>query len=217
MEKEGTETGTEVVEEQQVDTETRIRTKLQEEYSTRLEKEIQRISAEMTKENKKIVEEAIARFRKEMTPPSEQDIQKLLTQEYVEFKVDVKVKGGEAKHFVLVELPIAVEKKIYKKVKDILVPFAADLSSLSLQLLEGDAAKKIVQLMNTFEPMLDLMIAICTICLNPFEEDDEVTEEWVRKNLSATRIVKIVSAQMEANKMRDFFSLLFHNTKLMTQ
>ena len=109
------------------------------------------------------------------------------------------------------------EKKIYKKVKTILVPFASDLSALSMQLLEGDAAKKIVQLMNTFEPMLDLMIAICTICLNPFGEDEEVTEDWVKVNISATRIVKIVSAQMEANKMRDFFSLLFRNTKLMTQ
>ena len=65
--------------------------------------------------------------------------------------------------------------------------------------------------------MLDVMIGVCAICLNPFDEDEEITEDWVRKNLSATRIVKIVTAQVEANKMRDFFSLLFRNTKLLTQ
>lgn len=208
--------GTEVAEEQQVDIEARLRTTLQEEYNTRLETEIHKISEEMQKENKKIVEEAVERFRREMAPPSEQDIQKLLNQEYVEFKVEVKTKKGQTKNFTLRELPIDVEKKIYKKVKEILVPFASDLSSLSMNLLEGDAAKKIVQLMNTFEPLLEVAVSICAIALNPFGEDEEVDEEWVRTNLTATRIVKIISAQMEVNKMRDFFSLLFHNTKLMT-
>lgn len=206
-----------VAEEKEEDIESRLRIKLQEEYGSRLEVEIQKISGEMQKENKKIVEEAIERFRKEMAPPSEQDIQKLLSQEYMEFSVDVKTREGTTRTFTIREVPIDVEKKILKKVKTILVPFASDLSALSMNLLEGDAAKKIVQLMNTFEPMLDVAISVCTICLNPFGEDEEVDEDWVRKNLGATRIVKVISAQMEANKMRDFFSLLFRNTKLMTQ
>lgn len=209
--------GTDVAEEKEVDIEARIRVKLQEEYSSRLEVEIQKISGEMQKENKKIVEEAIERFRKEMAPPSEQDIQKLLSQEYVEFTVEVKSSQGKSRTFTIREVPIDVEKKILKKVKNILVPFASDLSALSMNLLEGDATKKIVQLMNTFEPMLDVAIGVCTICLNPFEEDEEVDEDWVRKNLGATRIVKIISAQMEANKMRDFFSLLFHSIKQQTR
>jgi hypothetical protein len=205
------------IEEQEADIEVRIRASLQEEYNTRLESEIQKISGEMQKENKKIVEEAITRFRKEMEPPSEEDIQKLLNQEYMEFEIDIKPRNGEKKHFVIRELSSETEKKIYKEVKRILVPFSSDLAALSMNLLEGDAAKKIVQLMNTFEPMLDVAVNVCAICLNPFGEDEEVDEEWVRKNLSNTRIIKILSAQMEANKMRDFFSLLFHNTKLLTR
>jgi hypothetical protein len=210
--------GTEVVDETELDIENRLRTKLQEDYNSRLEKEIQEISAKMQVENKKVVEAAIERFRKEMAPPSTEDLQKMLEQEYVEFKIEVRTgKGTDAKvkHFVISELPIAVEKKIFRTVKKILIPFASDLSAISMNLLEGDAAKKIVQLMNTFEPMLDVMVSVCTICLNPNEEDEEVTDEWVLKYVSATRIVKIVSAQMEANKMRDFFSLLFRNTKLL--
>lgn len=207
-----------VVEEQdRVDVENRIRMELKNEYDSRLQEEIQKISSEMQKENERIVKDAIERFRREMAPPSEQDIQKLLDQEYMEFTIKVKGEEGKEKSFVLKELPIAVEKKIYAKVKKILIPFAEELSALSMNLLEGDAAKKIVQLMNTFDPLLDVMVSICTICLNPFEEDEEVTEEWVRKHLGSTRIVKIVSAQMEANKMRDFFSLLFRNAKLMTR
>ena len=207
-----------VLKEEQTDfeIEQKVRSKLEEEYNTRLQTEVDSISKRMTEENQKILNNAIEKFRKEMTPPSEQDIQKLLEQEYLEFTVAVKV-GKEKKSFTIRELPIEVEKKIYKKVKTILVPFASELSAMSMNLLEGDAAKKVVQLMNTFEPMLDVMVSVCTICLNPFEEDEEITEEWVRKNLGSTRIVKIVTAQVEANKMRDFFSLLFRNTKLLTQ
>jgi hypothetical protein len=205
------------VEEQEVDIEVRLRTKLQEEYDSRLTAEIQKISGEMQVANKKLVEEAIERFRKEMAPPSDEDVQKLLSQEYAEFTVEVKPRTGEKKTFTIVELPIEVEKKILKKIRTILIPFATELSALSMNLLEGDAAKKIVQLMNTFEPMLDVMIGVCTICLNPYEEEEDITEDWVRTNVGATRMVKIVSAQMEANKMRDFFSLLFRNAKLMTR
>ena len=203
-------------EQTELELEQKIRAKLEEEYQTRLQTEVTQISQKMIEENKKILETTIERFRKEMIPPSEQDIQKLLEQEYLEFTIDVKTKK-ELKHFTIRELPVEVEKKIYKKVKAILVPFSSELSALSLNILEGDAGKKVVQLMNAFEPMLDVMIGVCTICLNPFEEDDEITEEWVRKNLGSTRIVKIVTAQVEANKMRDFFSLLFRNTKLLTQ
>jgi hypothetical protein len=121
------------------------------------------------------------------------------------------------KTFTIVELPHSVEKKILKRIKTILVPFASDLSAISMELLEGDAAKKIVQLMNTFEPVLDAMVALCTICLNPFDEEEDIDEAWVATHLSSTRIVKIVTAQLEVNRWRDFFSLLFRSTKSMTQ
>lgn len=207
-----------VLKEEQTDfeIEQKVRSKLEEEYNTRLQTEVDSISKRMTEENQKILNNAIEKFRRETTPPSEQDIQKLLEQEYLEFTVDVKV-GKEKKSFTIRELPIEVEKKIYKKVKTILVPFASELSAMSMNLLEGDAAKKVVQLMNTFEPLLDVMVSVCAICLDPFQEDAEITEEWVRNNMGSTRIVKIVTAQVEANKMRDFFSLLFRNTKLLTQ
>jgi hypothetical protein len=202
--------------EQGLEVEQKIRTKLEEEYNSRLTSEVSKISKQMTDENQKLLTAAIEKFRKEMVPPSDADIQKLLEQEYAEFHVELKV-GKDTRTFIIREVPMEVEKKIYKKIKSILVPLASDLAAVTMNLLEGDAAKKVVQLMNTFEPVLDAMTGVCAICLNPYGEEKEINEEWVRKNLGSTRILKIVTAQLEANKMRDFFSLLFRNTKQLTQ
>jgi len=196
--------------------EQQIRTKLEEEYNSRLQEEIQKTSNRLIEENKKLVNETIERLRKEMAPPSEQDLQKLLDQEYLEFTIELPVKGRKRK-FTLKELPIAVEKKMFRKIKDILVPFSSELAALTVNMLEGDAGKKMVQLMNAFEPVLDVMIALCAICLNPYEEEEDITEEWVREHIGVTRMVKIVTVQLEVNKMRDFFSLLFHSTRSMTR
>jgi hypothetical protein len=201
-----------VVMDQKEELERKIRAELEAEYTSRLEVEINKISARLQQENVKIVTEAIERYKKELAPPTQEDMQKLLTQEYVEFTVELK-HNGQLRKFVIAELSQKVEKKIYKKIKDVLIPFSSELASMSLNMLEGDAAKKIVQIMNTFEPVLDVMAGIAAISLNPYGEEEDITDEWVRENLSSTRIAKIVMAQIEANKMRDFFSLLFRGSK----
>lgn len=214
-----------LMEDQQAELEVRLREKLQTEYDTRLESEVLKISQRMQTENQRIVADALERYKKEMLPPTEQDVQKLLSQEYVEFKIDIRVpvKNGPGedsdskwtkKTFTIQELPQNIEKKIYKKIKGVLVPFSTELAALTFNMLEGDAAKKIVQMMNTFEPLLDVMAGITAICLNPYGEEEEITEEWVQEHLSSTKIVTIVWAQVEANRMRDFFSLLFQGSKL---
>lgn len=192
------------------------RATLEAEFDKRLTDKVREVSDQMQKENTKVVQEAIEKFRKEMAPPSEKDIQQLLEQEYIEFKVEVPYKG-EKRVFTLKELPHAVEKRIFKKIKTILVPFASDLAAISLNLLQGDAAKKIVDMMNTFEPLLDCLVGICAICLNPFDEDKNITEEWVAENISSTRIVQIITAQVQCNRIRDFFSLVFQGSKLATR
>jgi len=208
------------VEEKKEDIEVRLREELQKEYDTRLEAEINRISAQLKEQNQKVVAEALERYRVEMAPPSQDDVQKLLDQEYVEFKVKVRVpkeegEGTREHEFTISELPQNVERKILKKIKSVLIPFSSDLAGISMNLLEGDAAKKIVQIMNTFEPLLDTMSGIAAIVLNPDDELDWLDEGWVRENLSSTRIVRIVTAQLEANHIRDFFSLVFQGSKLL--
>ena len=210
-----------VAEDTQADFEVRLRKDLQKEYDSRLENEVLKISHRMQEENKKVIAEALENYRKQMVPPTENDIQKLLDQEYVEFKVKLRVpsKGGEERYvdktFTIKELPQKLEKKILKRAKDVMVPFSQDIAALSFKVLEGDASEKLVQLMNTFEPFLDLMCDICAIVLNPYDEEEDIDTEWVKENVSSTRIFKILNAQFEVNKMRDFFSLLFQGSKLL--
>lgn len=201
---------------QEVNLEEKIRTELQTEYQNRLESQVKEISQKMSEENQKVVAEAIERFRKEMTPPGQQDIKALVEQEYVEVEFEIQIghkAGGGKRKFVIRELPQSVERKMFKKVKEKLVPLSTELAGLSLNLMDGDMAKKLVQVMNTFDPMLEVMTSVCTLCLNPFGEEEGVDEKWVADNLSSTRIVKVVTAQSQCNKLRDFFSLLFQGTK----
>jgi hypothetical protein len=202
--------------EQELSLEAKLRAQFEVDYQKRLEAQIVEISKQMTAENQKIVQEAIERFRKEMLPPNEQDIKKLVDQEYMEvtFEIPSGRKGKEKKTFVIRELPQSVERRMFKKVRERLVPFATEMAGLSMNLMDGDVAKKLVQVMNTFEPALDVMVSICTLCLNPFGEDEEVDEKWVADHVSSTRILKIVTAQFQCNKLRDFFSLLFQGSKL---
>lgn len=202
--------------------EKQIREKLEVEYQKKLELQVQEISKTMQESNTKTLTEALEKYRKEIAPPSEEDIKKLLSQEYEEFELEImplreRVNGEKKKRtFIIRELPQSIEAKMVHKIKTILQPHAADLASLSMQLVEGDAAKKIVQVMNSFTPMLEVMCGLCTLSLNPFGEEEGVDEKWVADNIGSARIAKIVTAQMQCNKVRDFLSLLFQGTRFGT-
>jgi hypothetical protein len=202
----------------EIDLEAKIRASLEVEYQKRLEDQVVEISKQLTEQNKKTVQEALDGFRKELVPPTNEEVKKLLDQEYAEvsFEIRAGTKDGVPvkRTFVIRELPQAVERRMYKKIKEILVPYSADLAAVSMNLMEGSAEKKIVQMMNTFEPMLDVMVAICAIALNPYGEEEDVDGKWVEEHLSSVRIAKIVTAQVQCNKIRDFFSLLFQGSRL---
>jgi len=195
-----------------------LRMKLQAEFDTRLENEVSEITKKLIDENNKNFTAQMKKIREEMAPPAEADIQKMLDQEYLEFKFKLVIRKGESqreKDFVIRELSQKAEKRMLKAIKTILVPVASEMQSISLNILDGDVAKKLIHLMNTFEPMLDVLAELAAISLDPYEEDEEVSGEWVKENLSSTKIVKVVTGQMEANYMRDFLSLLFRGTKLL--
>ncbi len=198
--------------------EKQVREKLEPEYAAKLDKQMQEYGEKLQEQNKKVIDEAINDLRKKMEPPNPEDLQKLLDQEYLSFKIKVASSrdGKEAeRQFVIRELPQLVEKKFYAKIKDRLVPLASDIAALTLNLLEGDAARKVVAALNSFEPFIDLSAELVAIVLDPYEEE-KITVEWVRANLSTTRIVAILNAQIECNRMRDFFSLLSRSSGLMT-
>lgn len=149
-----------------------------------------------------------------MAPLSPEAIQQMLDKEYVEFKLKLP-KDGKPVAFTLRELPLFYEKKFFKIAKTTLADAVAELGGASFKLTDDDVFGQIVGLMDVFEPVFDVMCACCVICLNHDGELKWLDDEWVGKNLTSYRIMSIIQAQTELNKLRDFFSVLFqgfHNT-----
>lgn len=183
-------------------------------YRAKFIEEVEKFKTELSAQNKEAMEQTVAAFRKKMEPPSKEELQKLLDQEYIEFHIKIPFKGKQKgaktihREFVIRELPQAVEKKFYSRVKDKLTPLAEEVANITLNLVDGDAARKIITILNTFEPLLDVLSYGAMLALNPYGDEEDIDEDWVRDNLSSTRIMQIITAQGEANRMRDFFSLV---------
>lgn len=190
-------------------------------FQKKFQKAVEEIHDKLAAKNDIELKKVIDDFHKSQQPPSKEEVQTLLDQEYLEFRVQVGVKGADTKRtFVIHELPQAVEKKFYSRMKEVIVNLASEIESIKMKqaaseegkniidLSEPDTFKKILSMMNAFGPVLDVVTYAATLSLNPYGEDKEITEDWVRDNLGSTRILMIVKAQAECNRMRDFFSLV---------
>lgn len=188
-------------------------------YRLKFLDEVEKFKTQLNEQNKIAMEKTIVEFRKKMEPPTKEDIQLLLDQDYIDFHIKIPYKGKQKgaktvqRDFVIRELPQAIEKKFFSRVKDKLVPLAEEVANITLNLAGGDAARKIVSILDSFEPLLDVLAYAATLALNPYGEEEGIDEEWVRENISSTRIMQIVTAQGEANRMRDFFSLVSRKSK----
>jgi uncharacterized protein YeaO (DUF488 family) len=152
--------------------------------------------------------------RKRRTPLTPEELQKLLNKTYVTFSIELY--NEDQKHIiVLKELPQSIEKELYRIVKDSLTTLAQETGGISIKDMEGDVLTNISGLMDLFIPMQEILVKCCTLCLNPPKGKERIpaiswlTEDWIKDNLSNYRIVTIILAQVEVNKMRDFFSILF--------
>jgi len=181
--------------------------RLKEDNELRMAKVIDDLYQENEKriqDNIKQWEEAEAKRRKPITG---EELQQLLSQKYATFTVKIWSDGKEME-FVLRELPKYYEEMFYGKVKVVLKDAMEKLGGENLRSPSENTWDKIVGLMDLFEPAFNLMAECCAICLSPMDSS-EINAEWVSKNLSSYRIVNIIKAQVELNKLRDFFSELF--------
>ena len=189
-------------------------------YDAKFVRDIEAFKDRIRIENEEALQVVINEFKKEQKPPSEDEIRKLLSQEYLTFDVEVPWESANSadrtRKFVIRELPQSVEKKFYRKFKMELIPRASDLGALSFDMLGGDAGKKIVTLLETLDPAFDLMADAVVMVLNPREKETEITRDWVQENLSSYRQWNIIYAQVQINRLRDFFSQLSRGSKGMT-
>lgn len=194
-----------------------LRATITDELQKKFDKELSAINERLMAENKLAVESAIAQIRKELEPPSQEDIQKLIDQDYLTFTVNIKVKGRDSlQTFTLCELPQKVEKQAYRRIKDKLTPLASELSALTIHLLDGNIVDKLRNLMETVEPVMDAMAEIAAVFLNPYGDHTEIDAAWVQDNLSNDRILRVIMAQLKCNRVRDFFSLVSQTSRSLT-
>lgn len=155
----------------------------------------------------------IDKWKASLTPPSQEDLQKLLSQEYLEFSIKVRTADGKERAFTIRELPQAVEKKFWRQLESTLVPRLKDLQGLKMILSEGEIEQKINNILNLFGKSFDIMAQTVALVLNPFNEEPDVTTEWVQDNISNSRQMNIIQAQVHVNRLRDFFSQVFQIIK----
>lgn len=172
------------------------------------DRKIEATTAQLIEDNRKEIQKVLEDWKKEQQPPTPEEISTLLNQEYFTFDVKVKSKEGD-RTFQIVELPQSVEKKVYRKLKEKLLPKIQDFQGLAEQLSKDpkeDIGRKITKLIEMVEPTIDILADTVAIILDPYESDPTITPFWVQENIASFRQWNILVAQDHANRIRDFFS-----------
>ena len=197
-----------------------IETEVKGRYDARFVRDIGEFKQKLQSENDAALQEVIKEFKKSQTPPSQDEIRLLLSQEYLTFDVEVpwesETSTEKIRKFTIKELPQSVEKKFYKNFKETILPRASDLGALAFDMLEGDVGLKIKKLLETLDPGFDLMADAVVMILNPRGKEKDITREWVQDNLSSYRQWNIINAQIMINRLRDFFSQISRGSSGMT-
>lgn len=167
-------------------------------------KELEKFVGELQTENKRVLDAKLEEFRKAMVPPTPEELQKVLDQEYLEFSLKLKDRNG-SKDFVIRELPMAAEAKVVKMLQKTLSSRLKDLSSVEWS-AELSMVERIARLMEMVPGALETLSDCLAICLDPWDEQ-HVTGEWVQQNVSSSRMANILNAQIEVSRLRDFLSL----------
>lgn len=170
--------------------------------------ELQQAITTLTEENKKAMTAAVEKIKKDLTPPSPEDIEAILSQEYLEFPLKLK---GSDRTFVIRELPLEAETKIVKAVQKTLAERLTEISRVdwSAGMTVLDRINRVVEMVpGALETLSDCV----AVCLDPYGETlgtsgSEINGAWVRRNLSSNRIVAIIHAQIQAGRYRDFLSI----------
>lgn len=194
-----------------VEIESRLRSELNAENA----KKFSEVREQLVAQNQEALQKELEEFKKSLEPPTKEQIADLLNQEYITFTVALLVADGEQaveRKFTLRELPMAKEKQFFDRVKAEIVPRARQLGEMSFEILDGDVAQKIKSAIETFEPTFDLLCEACAIALNPNKKGN-VDMEWVKENISTYRIWTILRAQLEIQRLRDFFSQLSQGSR----
>ncbi len=174
----------------------------------KLAKKLDQQVQDLIASNKTMIQGELDKLRKANEPLKPEELEKLVNQEYLEFKIELpKNRGRAAREFVIQELPVKVEKKLVTALKKSLGSIIKDMSSLNWT-TEMSNLEKINELIDMVPGALETCAECASICLNPYGEEKDINNEWVLDNLTTGKILAVLQLQSEANRWRDFLSLV---------
>jgi hypothetical protein len=149
------------------------------------------------------------KWKAEQEPLTPDKIQLLLNQEYGSFPIKMFcIKEGKEREFIIRELPQKVERKFYRQFQRRVKEYGPMLNAFVQANMGQPFEKQIEAFMEAFDNAFDVLAETVAICIDPFEEEG-IDMEWIQNNISSQRQFSIIRAQMEVNRLRDFFSQLY--------
>lgn len=196
--------------------ETELRAKLRVEYETLFTfwktEELDKVRKESEQLATDGIQKLFDKWKEEQKPPTDEEIQQLLSQEYATFNLPINLPGedGEvhSEVFVIRELPQSSEKKFYKQFKDKVLGKAGALQAFTQANVDMPFEQKAKAFLDLFDESFDMLADAVVICLNPFGKNKLITRQWIQDNISSNRQWQIVDAQIRVNRLKDFFAKL---------
>lgn len=162
----------------------------------------------LVEDNKTMIQATLDEIRKANEPLKPEELTKLINQEYLEFTFTMQRNGVRAaREFTIRELPVKMENRIIKTLRKTLSSSLKELSSLEWT-TEQSNLQRIQQIVDMVPGALETLAECVSICLNPYGDEKDVDLEWVLDNMTAQKILVVLQLQAEANRWRDFISLV---------
>jgi len=196
-----------------------LRVQVRKEYEALMEGWKAEALEEVRKEYDGKLKEGLAKFieewKAEQKPPTHEEVQQLLDQEYETFTLNVTPYSTssevEPKMFTLRELPQEAEEKFYKQLKERLLKNVPALQTIAQETMDMPFEERAKAYFSAFDEGFNILADAVVIILNPFGDDKDITRQWVKKNISSNRQWQIIEAQLKVNRVKDFFSKLFQS------
>lgn len=201
-----------------------IRLKVRQEYEALLQiwkdDELAKLSQKQEEVIAAGLQDYFEGWKKDQKPPTVEQIQELLDQEYVTFTLPVTyVKDDDTtavKTFTIRELPQTLERRFFKQFKENITNKISDLEALVQSDIDAPFDKKVKAGLEMVDEGFDVMAEAVLIIINPYKRHADIDKAWVQNNIGSDRQWQIIKAQMEVNRLRDFFSKVSTNFQDMT-
>ena len=189
--------------------ELKLRTTLRTEYEALFQLWKQGELIDLEKRNDEVIKEGLKKYydkwQEEQKPPTHEDIQSLLNQEYVEFTLKVSTRDGNDKMFTIKELPQDAEMRFFKLFKDKLIENVSSLGAFTQETIDRPFEETAKAFLLLFDQSFPILASAVVIVLNPFGEDKDIDLKWVQSNIGSDRQWRIAEAQVSVNRLKDFF------------